>query len=649
MSVKETKKLIISNIKNGEDFEFYPTTSEILDTLYDYMKEKEISGGSFLDIGAGNCKLFSHFAQRGKQEDEGKGVFISKYTVIEKSQTLINSMPPEALVIGTDFNENTLIDKEANVVFCNPPYSEYSVWAEKIIKETTATDIFLVIPRRWGKQRNIKAALKKREASITMVDSFTFMNSEDRKARANVALLHIKLYDERCHRFHKTNHVDPFQLWFNETFKIDAQKSEVDDYYKKYTYFEKKQKELKNEIVSGVDVVSRLVELYNNELSKMVSNYQKLGELDADLLKELNVDLKNLCNAFREKINGLKRLYWHEIFDNLHELTSRLTSKSRSKMVSELNSNTNIDFTAGNIRSVVIWAIKNANKYFDTQLVEIYDDFTCEEGIALYKSNIHWQRDTFRYYRFYEDLEKNAIRYALDYRIVRHHHKCFDYSFSNDFRGVDNSAKEIINDLVTVATNLGFSKIDKANEHNWFPSKANELEMLNPHFDSEKEEDNKKNPKWVTFARIKMFKNGNIHFQFNKDFIKRFNLEAGRLKGWLKSPQDAADEFDISITEAQNFWKKNFVLLPSNLPSLLPNIEQKETSQDIKTHIVENDFDTEIEELQDDTIESSTSYIDEFSDDALIASSSEDIIVEEPHGTQYTLEDKELFENGTLF
>lgn len=36
---------------------------------------------------------------------------------IEKSQILINNMPEEAFVIGTDFNEQTLIDKKLTLYF----------------------------------------------------------------------------------------------------------------------------------------------------------------------------------------------------------------------------------------------------------------------------------------------------------------------------------------------------------------------------------------------------------------------------------------------------------------------------------------------------------------------------------------------------
>jgi hypothetical protein len=141
-----------------------------------------------------------------------------------------------------------------------------------------------------------------------------------------------------------------------------------------FTIRERKAKEhkenVKNALVNGSDLVSSLVELYNKEIEKLTTNYLKVSELDEDLLKELNVDVKNLLNAFKEKIEGLKNLYWQEIFNNLDSITTRLTSRTRESLLNTLMSNTNIDFTTSNVRSVVIWVIKNSSKYFKIFFIE---------------------------------------------------------------------------------------------------------------------------------------------------------------------------------------------------------------------------------------------------------------------------------------
>jgi hypothetical protein len=46
----------------------------------------------------------------------------------------------------------------------------------------------------------------------------------------------------------------------------------------------------------------------------------------------------------------------------------------------------------------------------------------------------------------------------------------------------------------------------------------------------------------VEMFDVKAFKNGNLHLRLNQDFILALNVEHGRLKGWLRTAQEAAEE-----------------------------------------------------------------------------------------------------------
>jgi hypothetical protein len=750
-----TRKLIQENINNGEDFEFYPTTREIIEAMYWDMNgplksEKDYRAEalkvSFLDIGAGHCKLYEIFKEiaetqpileqyfystprdaehyeklevkkvialedfrrylkviinDGKEDIEDRvnmdqfmlmipnsnldeidfseleftqgnltasekvilldniknyekpksyrndserlanRIYFEKYMAIEKSQTLIDNMPNNVFVVGTDFNENTLIDKNADYVFCNPPYSEFSQWSERIIKESNAKVIYLVIPKRWGNHGNIAHAIKQRRATVSIVGNFDFLDAEDRKARAKVSLVKIDLRGKERfnHRGYKSQSevplIDPFTLWFNETFPIDAKNSEESDYTMREQKAKEHKENIKNALVNGSDLVSSLVELYNKEVEKLNTNYLKVSELDADLLKELNVDVKNLLNGFREKIKGLKNQYWQEIFNNLDSITTRLTSRTRESLKSTLLSNTNIDFTTSNVRSVVIWVIKNSSKYFNSQMLEVYDDFTTGDGIKLYKSNANFMNDTWRYCR----SEKSKLgKYALDYRIVCHGYRS-EYSWDRDKNILSDAQNQYIKDIVIIAKNLGFTidsiyyerlslkdkhistfkpqrdkpfkvgtktlsgKIEEVycqshlpnengeevmekdgityvyrddQEHTWYQYKIGKDYYHENMIRTEND----------TFTTIRGHSNGNVHFQFNQEFIKKLNLEVGRLRGWIKTPQEAAEEFDITLDEANKYWKSTYELLPSTLAHLLPQIKKEPT---YKIETIEND------------------------------------------------------------
>lgn len=673
---------IVKNLKNhNQDFEFYPTTREIIEAMYwDLLGDKvdeftyRANGRRFsmLDIGAGNCKVFSTIKQiaeeqplldryyyhdrvkdsksrRNDNERLANRIFIDKYMAIEKSQLLIDLMPKEAMVVGVDFHENTLIDKQSDVVFCNPPYSEYAQWSTKIIREANAKYIYLVIPQRWGNNKGISQALKDRKAKAKIIGNFDFLNAEDRKARAYVSLVKITLNQGKFRggkiEGDKPN-IDPFDLWFNDTFKINAKKA-PDDYFHKQGAEKAKKEDIKNQLVGGRDLVSVLVQLYNQELEKLIGNYMKLSELDAEIFMELNVDVKSVLEAFKEKIRGLKNLYWQEVFSNLTEITKRLTSKTRERLLSKLAANTNIDFNESNIRAVVIWVIKNANTYFEEQMLELYDTFTTQEGIKLYKSNKHFVKDDFRYNKRDGKLDK----YALEYRVILHH-----YLDSWEEREGYISKKQIENlrDVIVVARNLGFEindeilsffnrsnspyfkfggkdniflhvpqkrvlkkgtktlngKIEAVYVHTNKPNENGERVMEKDGVEYIFSLDNKED--WVQykvdgqylhsgravvesdiFTTVKGFKNGNCHFQFNQEFMKKFNLEVGRIRGWLKNPVHAAEELDISVEEASAYWNSGFTLLPSNIATMLPNFNIQEEQEPINNICYEDAYDAE--------------------------------------------------------
>ena len=105
---------LIKELKNNnEDFEFYPTSKNMIDVIIPYLDHETV-----LDIGCGtgNFKKFVSEADTSK---------IKKYYVMEKSKTLLNKLDDDTICLGTDFNANTLLDKKVSTIFCNPPYSEF--------------------------------------------------------------------------------------------------------------------------------------------------------------------------------------------------------------------------------------------------------------------------------------------------------------------------------------------------------------------------------------------------------------------------------------------------------------------------------------------------------------------------------------------
>ena len=144
---KQMNELIAELKEAGEDFEFYPTTRDMVRRIWKFKKACRYGHdrfGNVLDIGCGKCDFRKWVNELNRESGDRSSVDISEYFVIEKSRILIDRLDPDVIVLGTDFNETTLIDKEVDTIFCNPPYSEYEEWTRRIILESNCDDIFLI-------------------------------------------------------------------------------------------------------------------------------------------------------------------------------------------------------------------------------------------------------------------------------------------------------------------------------------------------------------------------------------------------------------------------------------------------------------------------------------------------------------------------
>ncbi|KZX57747.1 hypothetical protein A3709_19175 [Halioglobus sp. HI00S01] len=535
-----SRQMIQSVAGTDQDFEWYPTTTEIIETIaYDLSEVEFMEKPSMLDVGAGDGRVL-------------KALGGAKYA-IEKSRPLLDSMDPDIFIVGTEFSQQTLIDKKVNTVFSNPPYSEFDAWATRIIREANAALVYLVIPSRWSDSKTIQGAIEARNAVAEVIGEFDFHNA-DRQARAHVNIVKISLRS-RGRGFHGlgSQRVDPFDLWFDENFDIAASQSKRSSWEDATSNKQKLEEALAGELVPGADLAVVLEKLYIAESAKLVNTYKQLETLDADLLQEMDINLKGVREALRQKYESLKDRYWGRLFSGLDRITSRLTAQGRQKMLDKVMANTHVDFTISNAYAIIIWCIKNANSYFDSQLTEAMERLVSESNIELYKSNQRtFGASEWRYNCKPEGLD----RFKLDYRIV----------YASGWSGIctdpyptgrvkqcnlTEHAIDLLDDLRTIASNLGFdtSCHPGAVDHWWESNKKVEFMCTNGRTGDVE----------VIFE-AKAFKNGNLHIKFNQDCILRMNVEFGRLKGWVQSAAEAAEELGVSPEAASEAFGANLRL-----------------------------------------------------------------------------------------
>lgn len=505
--MKKEIKVLVDNLKEaGQDFEFYPTTDEILACIARSFKSSISRGygngkASVLDIGAGKCNFKKYFDKLG-------GYYFNYYA-IEKSEILINDYDADTVVLGTDFYSNTLVDKKVDVIFCNPPYSEYVEWTTRILKEGNAEHIYMVIPQRWKENQQLKQVIDTLKIQYYVLGSFSFENAE-RAARAYVDVIEFTKSNKECYE------KDPFSIWFNETFKTSETE---DDFLKKY---DKDNIETSLVSLDNKDKIALLCEYYNEEITNIQKAFMNVCELSSNTLKAIGIKKETVKTALKDQLANLKLKYWNEFYNCLDVITDRLTHKTRYDMYQRFCSLGAVDFTESNVRTVLLWVIKNTHKYMESQLVELYKHFSDYENVKMYKSNQKtFTADEWRWNRN-DDVRKN---YSLDYRIIASEYWNNNYSW-NGIELDERKVKTSTDDICTIAFNLGFRCTEKPEIKEYGTKYYYKLADGTPLFE------------------VKVYKNGNAHYKFNIEFSKAFNVEAGRILGWIRSKEEAKKEFD---------------------------------------------------------------------------------------------------------
>ena len=545
---KQMNELIADLKEAGEDFEFYPTTRDMVRRIWKFKKACRYGHdrfGNVLDIGCGKCDFRKWVNELNRESGDRSSVDISEYFDIEKSRILIDRLDPDVIVLGTDFNETTLIDKEVNTIFCNPPYSEYEEWTRRIILESNCDDIFLIIPSRWKQSKTIQLALRSLKAPfgtklVSVLGHADFLNAE-RNARATVDILHIDKSWMGADA--------GFDYMFDELFQM-ADEPDHSKHSWEYDEEEKARAALKRALTTGKNKVEILCDGYEAARKQLYEHFQKIASLDPDLLASIGVHKDNVKEALKKKYKGLKNLYWQAAFDCLDEITSRLTSESRNKILRDFSILKQVDFTPSNLYAMIVWVIKNYNKFTEQQMIDLFIGLSSKENVQNYVSN----KRVFEEFcsRYSSDAKKNT-HYTLDYRIV-----CTEYALPGEgWHSWDNhieyACRTKIEDVCAVANSLGFQAGEIQLPETW--GKRGTVYMADE--------------KTVLFA-FRCYLNRNVHIKFNIELMKALNVTVARKLGWIRKPSDIAQEFPPEMAKGAERYFNCFRLLDvSTVPCLL--------------------------------------------------------------------------------
>ena len=538
----------ISQLKqDGHDFEWYPTPDYIIDlVIQDFLESNKsnqdklsTSGGLVhdlkldlyasivknvyrsvvLDIGAGDGRFLN------KAQDL-LGSWVRLHAIEKASihqRTLIKLGIP---IIGSEFHTTTLLNNKVDLTFCNPPYSEFDVWMQKIVTQLDSNYIYFIVPNRY---KNNKPLLEQIDLfyNLTEIHEFSF-NDAERQARANVSVL----------RLTRKNTIKQFDYWVDKNIgKLDTKSDKESE------------QELNNSLATASsfkDKIDLLVDRYNNDLASLSKTYQALSSINSDVLATLNIDRKLIIGKLEYGLQNLRTTYWNKTINELKEITSRFTFKYRRDLIDKVTAkcllNNTLDFTRNNVKMLLVFLDEHYAIISEEQAEYIAGKLipSNDKGWFPYKSNERWATGDWR-----TNIKGN--RFKLDYRFIVPN--CYLHRGDGEYvSNEDCLYNNIIYDLMVLANTFGYTieepNYDTAGFFNF------------KHFGSDKivREVHTKSNGDTIFGEIlfsfKYYQKNTVHFKLRKEFMLRLNVFIGKSMGWLTCSEDVVNEFDVSKDKA---------------------------------------------------------------------------------------------------
>jgi len=552
MSTNNTASKIRALQKADEDFEFYPTTPEIMEamkndlwkylrgherdyntrreekiyinTFYDQAfqkgkKTERLEIGTFLDIGAGDGRVLDLFDAEKKY-----GIEIAR---AQADDLILKGV----FIIGRNYYDVVLNDQYYSLIFSNPPFSDFERWVNKILVECNFCVLYLVMPVRWKDKDMITRELKRYEVSI--IGEFDFSQA-DREARGKVHLVRVnapwKKNKDMCGGTYQETLENAFERWVREYIADFIDEERYDRY----------EEERKQELALKKTPIDQLVSDYEREKENLGAAFRAIGTLEQQIIKLMGQDKKSMLEIIRKAIEGLKSKYWKAAFDKLDPISKRMTRTTSDRIFRNIQEFKTLDFNADNIYSIVIWIINNCNIGILDQIAEVFDALTDPQWIENYKSNRHWKKSDWRHTDRDWKYEKLPARWklGLDYRIVVSTYSYDRYSYGGKYT--------LIDDFIIICSNLGFP-IESYCKPNYG---LHQTEQKFYTLDGE-----------LAFTMRYYTGNQNAHLKINKKLLMKFNIEVAKIRKWMSEPDDVAEEYDIPKDEAARLWNSGIALL----------------------------------------------------------------------------------------
>ncbi len=501
--------------------DFYPTPEALAHRMFDKVDFSTVK--KILEPSAGKGDLIkaleTHYytsefsSTRGKFKTWDKSFEIDAIEIEQDLQAVLNSMD-QVSVIDSDFLSYAG-GTHYDLVIANFPFSDGDKHLHKAIDLLFCGQIVCLLNAETLKnpctksRQDLVAKLQKLGAEIEFIeDAFA---SAERKTKVEVALIYINIK--------RSVEIDVFGEMKDET----AQQLELGQ-----EEYEISNRETYPELVAKFN---QTCEQVNTQLISFYKHYKNVSEY-LDLQIKGEKDDRNehtLTDLMRKKYNQflkkIKQEYWEKVTE-LPEVRKYLTSTEVEKLAANTAMFHCKEFTVSNIQQFILNLVKTYPEHINQAILDLFEMMTRH---ALKDQS--WHYEEYKKSIHYFNAWKTNSGYKINKKVIMPFYQ--DY-YGQKWCRIGYSQAKMLRDIETVMRYFKPSSfnnpIDKACE-----------EALK----------NDQNRKIETdYFFISIFKKGTLHLEFkDDDLLRRFNIEACKMKNFIPKEYSDKDYTDLSSEE----------------------------------------------------------------------------------------------------
>lgn len=425
------------------------------------------------------------------------------------------------LTLATNPKTTSLVDKEVDLIFCNPPMDKYEEYCKRIFEESLAGYALLVLPIEWKSNAEIKAYAKANRFEIEVIGAVGYIK-DNQRAKAELVL------------FYRFSSEAILKKKLGKDYDLEVLFQELECYRSSLIHEleDEKKEEIANE-TQGMDQESffeYLLKRYKKEHQDFFKNFKSLSHLSSHFLSAIKVEGEDIVEATKRFERKHKKFYWSECLSRMPTFNLLLTQKQQGELLGEF-AHRGVDFSRENIPSVLAFSLKYCKERERENFCNFWERLANEDNLADFSNLISNPKP----YTHYPN-EKLFYKGRLKEKVICTYAGRYDDYYPNHLRDVG-----IAYLIEILLQSMGYQDLSY---------RYSDKSVITP-------QDRVNLPLGISFlfagekqvVKFTAYKNRKLHIHFNQTTIALINLRVFIYLGWITNIKEAKESFDTLKSE----------------------------------------------------------------------------------------------------